>query len=218
MDSNHRRRKPADLQSAPISHSGKLPVLNGPVFSADQCSARSSVQRGPVFSADQCSARTSAQHSGPMFNTVGRCSNEQTRRAQSWRRDLNPQPADYKSAALPIELRQRQREPPHRITTATTTPARTGAYDQQCRRQFVGFDSQVAVSTLIFATSAGVDRAQRAPLGADCIPLVALCVKAFVVFQTRACHAGAGWLPRTIAIVNVANAETLSDGICSGPG
>ncbi len=26
----------------------------------------------------------------------------------SWRWDLNPQPADYKSAALPIELRQRQ--------------------------------------------------------------------------------------------------------------
>lgn len=25
----------------------------------------------------------------------------------SWRWDLNPQPADYKSAALPIELRQR---------------------------------------------------------------------------------------------------------------
>ena len=28
-------------------------------------------------------------------------------RTWSWRRDLNPQPADYKSAALPIELRQR---------------------------------------------------------------------------------------------------------------
>src|SRR6267142_6513514 len=27
--------------------------------------------------------------------------------APSWRRDLNPQPADYKSAALPVELRQR---------------------------------------------------------------------------------------------------------------
>jgi hypothetical protein len=26
----------------------------------------------------------------------------------SWRWDLNPQPADYKSAALPIELRQRK--------------------------------------------------------------------------------------------------------------
>ena len=24
----------------------------------------------------------------------------------SWRRDSNPQPADYKSAALPVELRQ----------------------------------------------------------------------------------------------------------------
>ena len=28
--------------------------------------------------------------------------------AQSWRRDLNPRPADYKSAALPTELRQQQ--------------------------------------------------------------------------------------------------------------
>ena len=28
-------------------------------------------------------------------------------RLESWRRDLNPQPADYKSAALPVELRQR---------------------------------------------------------------------------------------------------------------
>ena len=27
----------------------------------------------------------------------------------SWRWDSNPQPADYKSAALPIELRQRER-------------------------------------------------------------------------------------------------------------
>ena len=28
----------------------------------------------------------------------------------SWRWDLNPQPADYKSAALPIELRQQKSE------------------------------------------------------------------------------------------------------------
>lgn len=27
----------------------------------------------------------------------------------SWRQDLNPQPADYKSAALPVELRQREK-------------------------------------------------------------------------------------------------------------
>ena len=36
--------------------------------------------------------------------------------AWSWRRDLNPQPADYKSAALPIELRQQGR-------TSTTNAA-----------------------------------------------------------------------------------------------
>ena len=29
----------------------------------------------------------------------------------SWRWDSNPQPADYKSAALPIELRQREALP-----------------------------------------------------------------------------------------------------------
>ena len=32
---------------------------------------------------------------------------ELDRTLESWRRDLNPQPADYKSAALPVELRQR---------------------------------------------------------------------------------------------------------------
>ena len=50
MDSNHRRRKPTDLQSAPFSHSGISPW------------------------------------------------------SRRW--DSDPQPADYKSAALPIELRR----------------------------------------------------------------------------------------------------------------
>lgn len=36
--------------------------------------------------------------------------------AWSWRRDLNPQPADYKSAALPIELRQRLEAPTMKTT------------------------------------------------------------------------------------------------------
>src|SRR5512140_877362 len=31
-------------------------------------------------------------------------------KAQSWRQDLNPQPVDYKSTALPVELRQRKEE------------------------------------------------------------------------------------------------------------
>ena len=56
----------------------------------------------------------------------------------SWRRDLNPQPADYKSAALPIELRQ----PPKRewvseargicqVTAALT--ATTGSTGREAR-------------------------------------------------------------------------------------
>ena len=58
MDSNHRKPKLADLQSAPFNHSGTYP------FSL-----------------------------------------------WSWREDLNSQPADYKSAALPIELRQPNHHP-----------------------------------------------------------------------------------------------------------
>ena len=53
VDSNHRRRQPADLQSAPFSHLGTLPCFKW-----------------------------------------------------SWWTDLNPRPADYKSAALPTELHQ----------------------------------------------------------------------------------------------------------------
>ncbi len=51
VDSNHRRRKPTDLQSVPFGHSGNSP--------------RDSKKR-------------------------------------SWRRDLNPRPAVYKTAALPL--------------------------------------------------------------------------------------------------------------------
>ena len=51
-------------------------------------------------------------HSGtppgfPNFSPPWRLSARYRFRLRSWRRDLNPQPADYKSAALPIELRQR---------------------------------------------------------------------------------------------------------------
>ena len=65
VDSNHRRLKPTDLQSAPFDRSGTSP--------------------------DLC-------------------------RSWSWRWDSNPQPADYKSAALPIELRQQ-----HPLSTRVAT-------------------------------------------------------------------------------------------------
>ena len=41
----------------------------------------------------------------------------QPERKWSWRRDLNPQPADYKSAALPIELRQQNTQPAKEVAT-----------------------------------------------------------------------------------------------------
>ena len=40
---------------------------------------------------------------------------------RSWRRDSNPQPADYKSAALPIELRQRNRSERYPVVPARNT-------------------------------------------------------------------------------------------------
>ena len=85
VDLNHRRRKPADLQSAPIDPSGNPPVLLHLCGCAVVSSAAWLQDRG----------------SGCKDRVVRRV-------AWSWRWDSNPQPADYKSAALPIELHQRR--------------------------------------------------------------------------------------------------------------
>ncbi len=50
----------------------------------------------------------------------------------SWRRDLNPQPADYKSAALPIELRQ-----PVQETGCHTSPAASTSNPPLRRQQIL---------------------------------------------------------------------------------
>ncbi len=78
-DSNLRRRTPADLQSAPV---GRLGISPHPPsgLSRERRHSRTFAHR----------ARTSRLI------------------PWSWRRDLNPRPADYKSAALPTELRQHQ--------------------------------------------------------------------------------------------------------------
>jgi hypothetical protein len=70
---------PADLQSAPFGHSGTSPhYFYNPKQSAH------AMNRTALLAAFQ-----------PAFHLLW-----------SWRWDSNPQPADYKSAALPIELRQ----------------------------------------------------------------------------------------------------------------
>src|SRR5436305_13637544 len=50
----------------------------------------------------------------------------------SWRRELNPRPADYKSAALPTELRQPQKV--HFSTSCASRASRRGVTPQTSRR------------------------------------------------------------------------------------
>ena len=44
-----------------------------------------------------------------IYSLLPLATREPTHEIWSWRRESNPQPADYKSAALPIELRQHER-------------------------------------------------------------------------------------------------------------
>ncbi len=44
----------------------------------------------------------------------------------SWRRDLNPRPSDYKSDALPAELRQQARVPAQASTLTLIPSSSTG--------------------------------------------------------------------------------------------
>ena len=82
MDLNHRRHKPADLQSAPFGRSGILPE-------------------------------------GLVTVTI----------APSWRWDSNPRPPDYKSGALPVELRQLKKAQTYKRTVATR---QAGASKRPC--------------------------------------------------------------------------------------
>ncbi len=109
MDSNHRRRTPADLQSAPFDRSGNFPffLLRGGVVPPGLS------DQGSVFIADSA-FKSSEVHSpllfsGPGFPASGLSVLRLFRPVSSrpprvgfpsrWR-DSNPRPADYKSAAL----------------------------------------------------------------------------------------------------------------------
>ncbi len=70
---------PTDLQSVPFDHSG-TPPLNQNRHARKTCRSKA------------------LQNNNQQLTQ---------QKIWSWRWDLNPQPADYKSAALPIELRQR---------------------------------------------------------------------------------------------------------------
>ena len=89
---------PADLQSAPFGHSGTSPfMLSRLAATALPASAKSGLRPERSFQTHQ------------RLESLGFCSPSSRRRllGWSWRWDLNPQPSDYKSDALPVELRQR---------------------------------------------------------------------------------------------------------------
>ena len=123
---------PADLQSAPFDRFGTPPSisLETPVFGAppSRLRLRSKDALGHLRRAFTIKPR---KVTAPWGEVKGSSATERPPQVQppgtvraaapagfrivgpaSWRRDSNPQPADYKSAALPVELRQR-------ATTAT---------------------------------------------------------------------------------------------------
>src|SRR5206468_9950359 len=69
-------------------------AMAGPPTPLRQWTGEDSNLRSPQGAADLQSAAINRSATCPLFD------------ATSWRRDLNPRPADYKSAALPTELRQ----------------------------------------------------------------------------------------------------------------
>src|SRR4029077_16224941 len=88
----------ADLQSAGFSHSPTRP--------ANYAEHNKRAPNGEIRNAEK--ALVQRHHPQPLFPQGTRPPQSENSRPFkfSWRRDLNPRPSDYKSDALPTELRQ----------------------------------------------------------------------------------------------------------------
>ena len=119
-DSNLRRRTPTGLQPVPFGHTGTSPraseraVLGPRSASTPICAQRKhSPHLGPPMTArrQECSdfdlSRPFVFLANARRPKPPRSSHRNGSDSWSWRGDSNLQPADYKSAALPVELRQR---------------------------------------------------------------------------------------------------------------
>ncbi len=123
-DSNLRRLKPTGLQPVPVDRFGTSPLkTDEPRAARKKIPPRRAppLTRGAGSMSLFCVDRLEATVRVVTLRA----------RARSWRGDSNLQPADYKSAALPIELRQRKRRlyqeispVPARIFAARCTPLR----------------------------------------------------------------------------------------------
>ena len=110
----------ADLQSAGFSHSPTRPANLPGKRPGNEFAARTqqSSPTNPTRAGPDCCTGHSAMQKGPVSRDTRpiRFSREESVRIPepkntgplklSWRRDLNPRPSDYKSDALPTELRQ----------------------------------------------------------------------------------------------------------------
>ena len=92
MDSNHRSLTTTDLQSVPFGHSGTPPRYTKTLTRSCRNRKKERDLHRPPESDDPGNSEFFSTHS----------------KIWSWRWESNPQPADYKSAALPVELRQQQ--------------------------------------------------------------------------------------------------------------
>src|SRR5665213_4559978 len=93
----------ADLQSAAINHSATCAFLCAgpqPVHAHTEAARTSSAGGHLQLAGGHCKAGTARSYNQTSKPFAMRGKN------WSWRRDLNPRPPDYKSGALPAELRQ----------------------------------------------------------------------------------------------------------------
>jgi hypothetical protein len=91
------KAEPSDLQSDPFDRSGISPV-----YACGRSACSPSSYPGRIAAVTSLSALLWVRR--PNRGSAGL-----TPCKRSWRRELNPRPADYKSAALPAELRQHAR-------------------------------------------------------------------------------------------------------------
>ena len=100
----------ADLQSAAINRSATCPIT----FSVEPTEDFRTTAGFPTPKKLAASRRylvlRRAYHPIATVHRLQRSPHYRSvpQRLRSWRRELNPRPADYKSAALPTELRQRR--------------------------------------------------------------------------------------------------------------
>ena len=82
----------------------------------------------------------------------------------SWRRDLNPRPSDYKSDALPAELRQPANDPFRcRSATPETVPGTLKNADTPAPRTLIGTEPKISIANAFGQTRGTLRKSRPSP-------------------------------------------------------